>query len=80
MNRDFLSLLPYDILNQVCASLLSDHKSYIALDGVSRSNKHLRDVCLPKLFNRVVINGSWDFASSRIEAMEGCDAILPLVK
>ena len=74
MDQDHLSLLPYDVLRQVCASASS------ALDGLSRSNKHLRNVSLPELFRRVVIEGSWEKACSRLEAMEERHDILTYVK
>lgn len=80
MNQDFLSLLPYDILRQVCLSVSSDHDSAVPLDGVSRSNKHLRDICLPEMFRNVTVRGRWELASSRLEALEGCHAVLSLVK
>lgn len=80
MNQDYLSLLPYDVLHQVCTSASSDPNLRVPLDGLSRSSKHLRDVSLPEVFRHVVIRGDWDLASSRLEAMEKCPAILPCLK
>lgn len=80
MDQDHLSLLPYDILRQVCASASSNPNSPVPLDGLSKSNKHLRDVSLPELFRNVVIRGRWEFARSRLGALEECHDILPHVK
>ena len=46
------------------------------LDGLSRNNKHLRDISLPELFRNIVIRDRWEFASSRLKAMEEFQAIL----
>lgn len=77
---DYLSLLPYDVLRQVCASTSSDPNLQVPLDGLSRSNKQLRDVSLPDLFHTVVIRGPWDSAYSRLQAMEECHPLFSLVK
>ncbi len=80
MNQDYFSSLPYDVLRQVCASASSDPNFRAPLDGLSRSTKHLRDISLPDVFRNVLIRGRWDFASSRLKAMEECHAILSCVK
>lgn len=80
MDQDYLSLLPYDVLSQVCASASSDPNIRAPLDGLSKSNKHLRDVSLPEVFSHIVIRGHWDFASSRLKAMEECHAFLPFIR
>ena len=77
---DYLSSLPYDVLRQVCASTSSDPNLRVPLDGLSRSNKKLRDVSLPDLFHTVVIRGPWDSANSRLQAMEECHPLFSLVK
>lgn len=80
MDLDYLSSIPYEILRQVCASASSDPNLRVPLDGLSRSNKRLRDVSLPQLFRNVVIRGRWEFASSRLDAMVECHPMLQFVK
>lgn len=63
-----------------CAHLRRAAPIRVPLDGLSRSNKRLRDVSLPQLFRNVVIRGRWEFASNRLDAMVECHPMLQFVK
>lgn len=81
-----LSNLPYDILRHICA--VTSERSEDAqrttvkhpLDGLSRTNKHLREVSVPQLFHTVTIRCDWEKAETSLEALRHSLTLTPYVK
>ena len=70
--RPPFSLLNLDVLKTLCDAVelsSTEQPTIKALDGLSRTNRLLRNVCLPSIFRVVHIRGDWDQAMTKVGEM-----------
>ena len=67
------SRLNLDVLKIICDFITEDAIDgdiVKSLDGLSKTNHLLRELCLPVLFRAIAIVGSWDDALKRLTEMQ----------
>ena len=65
LNLDVLKII-YDIIIEDAI----DGDIVKSLDGLSKTNHLLRELCLPALFRATAVVGNWDNALKRLTAMQ----------
>ena len=65
------SLLNFDVLRTLCDAVecSTEQAPVKALDGLSRTNHLLRNVCLPSVLRVVHIRGDWEHAMIKVGEM-----------
>ena len=81
--RSPFALLNLDVLKTICDAVeLSsiEQPTIKALDGLSLTNRLLRNVCLPSILRVVHIRGDWDHAMTKVREMLDDSALGAYVK